>query len=804
MNNPHFVVLFHQVNYPLAAQMTRHLVRGGFTFALVCEDELKPGESLATKLEQDTRPLLLMVSDNFLKDSSCVANLLPALQKRDPSEIQIIVLTEGFPDESAEPVPTRLDRVGQILHYINYWQDQYLQLRKIRPDQIEDATQHDALVKQVRKIAFEIGNLIEFLREQQTYSWEALTANHYELFFRKSGNISLHQDFKTDHPFLEEDEHLEDRIRESLENMRKEENKQEQESDLVVELPVREQTENGQSDSSHAQANPEHELLKKLIAYKNGMEEEDEELEEDDDDWDEEEDYPESKDGGDPEDESEEKVGPIIALPQRNLAHLKRLVEHDPENIPARLDLASQLAEDDQYFNETTTHLEEVLRLDPKNARAFALLGQLSGQYKETKLAIRYYEKALESDPTYGLAHLGLGRILLNDPEQIDRALDHLSDAKSLLPDHNEALTLYGNALISVGKLKKASKVFKKLLKLDPENETVKATLADLYYQIGDRIKAVQVHRHQQDSELHQPDTGWPDKQYMMDVLDEEEDTEPVRLESTPAKPSIKAVQTTETLTILITGATSGIGRATARVLAKAGHRLILTGRREERLHTLHEELKNEFNADVFPLSFDVRQEAVTRQMMKALPESWTNVDILINNAGLASGLAPIHEGDIDDWDRMIDTNIKGLLYMTRAISPGMVKRKKGQIINICSTAGKETYPQGNVYCATKFAVEALTRSMRQDLFPYGIRVGQISPGHVEETEFAITRFHGDTQKADIYSDFNPLTSTDVANAIYFMISQPPHVNIQDILMMGTQQGSPTMIDRSGRIYDQD
>ncbi len=802
MNNPHFVVLFHQVNYPLAAQMTRHLVRGGFTFALVCEDDLKPGESLATRLEHDTRPLLLMVSDNFLKDSSCVANLLPVLQKREPSEIQIIVLTEGFPDESSEPVPTRLDRVGQILHYINYWQDQYLQLRKIRPDQIEDAGQHEVLVKQVRKIAFEIGNLIEFLREQQTYSWEALTANHYELFFRKSGNISLHPDFKNEHPFLEEDEHLEDRIRESMEVIRDDESPLEEDTEILVKLPIQEQAENGQSDTSQLQANPEHELLKKLIAYKNGLEEE-EEFEDDDDDWDEEEDHSESNDISDPDDEDQD-AGHIIALPQRNLAHMKRLVEHDPENIPARLDLAALLAEDDQFFNETTNHLEEVLRLDPKNARAFTLLGQLSGQYKETKLAIRYYEKALESDPTYGLAHLGLGRILLEEPQQIDRALDHLSDAKSLLTDNEEALSLYGQALVSVGKLKKATKAFKKLLKLDPENESVKAILADLYYQIGDKIKAVQVHRLAPDTKLEQPDTGWPEELLSFDQSEKGDAPQTTVETTTGSKKTTQPEKEPQVLTILITGATSGIGRATARILAKAGHRLILTGRREERLHTLHEELKNEFNADVFPLSFDIRQEAVTRQMMKALPESWANVDILINNAGLASGLAPIHKGDIEDWDRMIDTNIKGLLYMTRAISPGMVKRQKGQIINICSTAGKETYPQGNVYCATKFAVEALTRSMRQDLHTYGIRVGQISPGHVEETEFAITRFHGDTEKANIYSDFNPLTSLDVANAIQFMISQPAHVNIQDIMMMGTQQGSPTMINRSGRIYDQD
>ncbi|MBP7184917.1 MAG: SDR family NAD(P)-dependent oxidoreductase, partial [Saprospiraceae bacterium] len=178
------------------------------------------------------------------------------------------------------------------------------------------------------------------------------------------------------------------------------------------------------------------------------------------------------------------------------------------------------------------------------------------------------------------------------------------------------------------------------------------------------------------------------------------------------------------------------------------------------------------------------------------------NIDILINNAGLALGLNPIHEGKIEHWETMIDTNVKGLLYMTRLISPHMVEKRKGHIINICSTAGKETYPNGNVYCATKFAVDTLTKSMRIDLHTFGVRVSQVSPGHVEETNFALTRFEGDKERAKIYSNFNPLKSKDVADAIYYIASRPPYVNIQDILMMGTQQANSTFIDRSGRKYD--
>ena len=162
-----------------------------------------------------------------------------------------------------------------------------------------------------------------------------------------------------------------------------------------------------------------------------------------------------------------------------------------------------------------------------------------------------------------------------------------------------------------------------------------------------------------------------------------------------------------------------------------------------------------------------------------------------------------INEGKIEHWETMIDTNVKGLLYMTRAISPNMVKRKKGHIINVCSTAGKEVYTNGNVYCATKHAVDALTKGMRLDLYKHNIRVGQISPAMVESTEFAKVRFEGDKKKANIYSDFNPLTSDDVADAIYYMATRPPHINIQDVVLMGTQQANSTNVNRNGRIFDE-
>jgi NADP-dependent 3-hydroxy acid dehydrogenase YdfG len=251
--------------------------------------------------------------------------------------------------------------------------------------------------------------------------------------------------------------------------------------------------------------------------------------------------------------------------------------------------------------------------------------------------------------------------------------------------------------------------------------------------------------------------------------------------------------------TVLITGATSGIGLATARLFAQNHDRIILCGRRQDRLEAIRSDLELINPGNTYLLCFDIRNYSEVEKAINSLPDEWSAVDILINNAGLAKGFHPIHEGHLQDWETMIDTNLKGLLYVTRLISPDMVARQKGHIINVCSTAGHEVYPNGNVYSATKFAVQALTKSIRLDLYKTGVKVSQVSPGHVEETEFALVRFEGDKEKASIYNDFTPLNARDVADSIYYIASRPAHVNIQEILIMSSQQAGSNFIDRSGR-----
>jgi NADP-dependent 3-hydroxy acid dehydrogenase YdfG len=245
---------------------------------------------------------------------------------------------------------------------------------------------------------------------------------------------------------------------------------------------------------------------------------------------------------------------------------------------------------------------------------------------------------------------------------------------------------------------------------------------------------------------------------------------------------------------VLITGATSGIGEATARLLATKSFQLILCGRRKERLETLQKELSSA--TKVTTLSFDVRNRDEVERALGSLSNEWKQVDILINNAGNAHGLAPIQSGSVEDWDAMIDINVKGLLYVSHIIIPGMVEKKGGHIINLGSIAGKETYPNGNVYCASKFAVDALTKGMRIDLNEHGIKVTAIHPGLVE-TEFSLVRFKGDEHRAkSVYQGYQPLLPEDIADLILFAVTRPAHVVVADLVVFPVAQASATVVKK--------
>ncbi len=247
---------------------------------------------------------------------------------------------------------------------------------------------------------------------------------------------------------------------------------------------------------------------------------------------------------------------------------------------------------------------------------------------------------------------------------------------------------------------------------------------------------------------------------------------------------------------ILITGASSGIGTACARIFAGAGAKLILAARRLERLQQLADTLNKDFSTEIHLLQLDVRDRSAVESAISTLPPSWSDIDILINNAGLSRGLDKLHEANFQDWEDMIDTNVKGLLYVSRYVVPGMVSRDRGHLVNLGSIAGHQTYPGGNVYCATKAAVRAISEGLKQDLLGTRVRVTSVDPGMVE-TEFSEVRFHGDSERAKkVYQGVTPLTADDVADVIFFCVTRSPHVNINEVVLMPVDQASATLVNR--------
>jgi serine 3-dehydrogenase len=247
---------------------------------------------------------------------------------------------------------------------------------------------------------------------------------------------------------------------------------------------------------------------------------------------------------------------------------------------------------------------------------------------------------------------------------------------------------------------------------------------------------------------------------------------------------------------VFVTGASSGIGRSTAVRCADAGADVLLCARRLDAVNATAQSIRQKFGVKAHAFQLDVRGRQAVERTLNSLPDEWKNIAVLVNNAGLSRGLDPIQEGSADDWDEMIDTNVKGLLYVTRAVLPGMIARKEGHIINIGSIAGHSVYPKGNVYNASKFAVNALSQGMKMDLLGTPVRVTTVDPGLVE-TEFSVVRFHGDTKKASaVYAGLKPLTPDDIADAVVWAATRPPHVNINEIILMPTDQSSATLVHR--------
>jgi NADP-dependent 3-hydroxy acid dehydrogenase YdfG len=813
-------------NAELAEHVEQNISRIGLPFEHISDHPGETSGSFTARLQNADDPVVLFITDNFFKSRDCMNGALAAVQSLARQQRLLAVVADGKVSKDGgatyEYVETHFDRMVFALHYMNHWQSAWLELSdRHQHAEGEARTALETELDATHHIANEIGELIGVLRDTGYTTWEQFAADDFALFFRQFGLQEWHEPYRqiARTSYIPQDptppipqtapqttlaetpvvagslipEPAEIENFASEQHWRLEEEEVATSQDVEAPQPASDGHSSDGLDTTPAEEASEEILTEEPLA-----------ISQPEAAWDFEETVfalPEEEEA-----ESENHEAQIEQAirdawfwlekghTERGLELLQFTLEQFPDNerlkseyeaasakyapqpepepqpqqpapppgqapsTPARADSNQQPATDNQQS------------ITSQEAQSYDIMGDMAAEKGDYLFAKYCWDRAAEIAPDYSGLYRKLGLM----------TAEHLRDYRA-------------TAVIYL----------KKALEQDPNDAEVNLSLAGAYLQNEDSAQA-EVHYAQAvmlNPSLRTPENDRLFRPFVAQTpaieIVEKQPAEIAPVEAIPAP--LPVVEKREVLTVLITGATSGIGKATAEVFAQHGHRVIITGRRMERLLLMKTQFEEEYRAEVLMLPFDVRERGAVQAALGNLPESWQNIDILVNNAGLAKGLAPIHEGDIEHWEQMIDTNVKGLLYVTRAIAPGMVARRRGHIINISSSAGKEVYPSGNVYCATKFAVEALTRGMRLDLHKHNVRVSQVSPGHVEETEFAITRFDGDAERARIYDDFQPLKSSDVAEAIYWLATRPPHINVQDIQMYATQQASATVIDRSGR-----
>ncbi len=769
-------LIYASENRDLANRLTEDIGRAGIAFEHHTPEERDTPGSLTKRAAGIVGPSIWLLTDNFLRDPRCMAGAWDMYRTLTAKGQLLTVVADGRErqaDGTYRLVPTQFERVGDAIKYMNYWQDVFLKSTdRLREVDLEHREVYDREMEMYRLIANEVGELFSALRNGGYVRWEAFTEDRYALFFRHFGLSSEREVYQqlaeldTEAPPLSAPKVVFELSAATAPPVL---------SDLLVPRPL-EEPEQASVPSATGQpvAAPEpdpEELIRQSIRQawywiekgyaERGLEMLSEIARQ----------HPHHAIAQAEYHRARVTLMPQPIVPEPEPTPIPPTPEPSaPSNGYAPTEADAYNAMGDNALAKGDYLLakycwDRVTDLNPNYPDIYRKLALLSAEHMAEdygEAALHYIEQALAAEPNDPALHYQMAELLRNRLGQSERARQVLGTAVMRHPDHAESWLALAYLAHEAGDAKQAHELYRHAGTLDPK---LLSEERDAFFQ-----------------------------------LPPEEEAKSAAVAATATTEERPAFAPVQTLTVLITGATSGIGLATAEVFARHGHRIIAVGRRAERLEALRERLLAAYpKAQVLPLPLDVRQAAEVTTQVEHLPEEWAAIDVLINNAGLAKGLAPIHEGRLDHWEAMIDTNIKGLLYMTRAVAPGMVRRRRGHIINVSSSAGKEVYPNGNVYCATKFAVEALTRGMRFDLHAYGIRVSQVSPGHTEDTEFALTRFDGDVERAQIYNDFQPLKATDVAEAIYFIATRPPHVNVQDIWLYSTQQASATVIDRSGR-----
>ncbi|MCP4442821.1 MAG: SDR family NAD(P)-dependent oxidoreductase [Aureispira sp.] len=829
-------LLYANENNNLANSVIEDLFRTNF--------ELKANlsaEELETRIiPNEDNLILLLLSDNYLKSLDAMERLRGVMSDTLIPYLLPVVIDGVRPKEGEEGVfedyPTRIATLNEVMYYRDYWYEEWIRLRKRCNN--ATGTEQETLEEQkgvAKRMSINIGSFLRSINSVNPINFSALKAEGYQALYEKMdlGDVPVEQRFK--HSFtkpVDEEEENEEQVAPIIEEKEELETK-----------PVQEGFKDKFPDAEEEKENEEEEEEDEEVRLGEVIEPIQFELEEDEEEIEEE----ELSQGGEVEITNqlngenvettvvvEEKVEELSQeeIVEQTLEHeeVTELVEEE-ETVEEEIEalLGDIIEEEDEIEESIEEELEEVVEeveetaeeeeeAEEFMARGFENYSEMDantilekydiaevddidvlffvaeseteeGDYDNAK---KCYERILKIDPFNGRALIWMARLLAKYYEGSEAGAESYYKKAIMFNDENAHL-YYEYGLLLKDHFKsyyKAIDLFREALVIDTRYDNAYFAMATCQKELGltDQSKANYLQACVLNTEYRTSEND--DYFSVLRVIEEGAAVDEEEEDNLSNNPNADTV-------VMVTGATSGIGKAIAEVFAVNGYKVIITGRRAERLDEFKTSLESKFEVQMECVSFDVRDKTAVDQVLDVLPEEWKNIDILINNAGLAKGLNSFYEADLEHWEAMIDTNVKGLLYMSRLVAPTMVERQKGHIINIGSVAGRQVYPKASVYCASKSAVDSITEGMRLDLHKHNIRVTAICPGHVE-TEFALVR-HEDEDRAKIYKDYKPLTAYDVAEMVYFSATRPAHVNIQDVLMFSTQQASVNHISKSGR-----
>lgn len=788
-------IFFAEANSIEASQIAKDLEHTNIN----CIVNKTTAEKVELLTEDKDATGLLLVSDNYLKSIEETSNLDQILDEKLRDRL-IPIITHGrrlkVGTTEMEVYPTKIQTLNNVMYYRDFWYEEWIALRKkskkAGPEEQEKLKEQKEIAK--RMSVGSISNHIRKINSADPIDWDEFCADGYQMLFDNAGlGTSSVEETAVDHseeipvieiPVLEETPVETTEVEEEVVAT--------EEEDAPIEAMAPLETEEVEETTEIEEATEEVEEMVEEEVLVNPTESLEEE------DTTEEEDRVDEETLTEVLEEVKEEVEALEEEPSNELQEEEE--DEEEEDLPFTMEGMNDLENLDaeaileEYKIEEVDDIDTLFHIAESNAE--------EGDFEDAR---RTYERILKLDPYNGRALIWLARLLARHYEGETMEAAHLYRKSIMVNDENAGL-YYEYALLQKDHFKsynKASDSFREALLIDSMFEDAYLGLAQCQREMGmlDQAKANYLQACVLDAPRFQ--TAENDNYFgVLRVLEEEVEASANDLEfEVEEEIEVERSPNADTV-VMVTGASSGIGQAIAGQFIMAGYKVIITGRRQERLDEFKDLMENHLEeTHIHSLSFDVCDLDAVKNALDSLPEDWADIDVLINNAGLAKGFAAIHEGSVDHWETMIDTNVKGLLYMTRMVTPGMVKRKKGHVINLGSVAGKQVYSGAGVYCATKAAVDSLTRSMRLDLYQHNIKVTSISPGHVDSTEFAEVRYE-DKEKAKIYDDFKPLSARDVAETIYYVATRPDHVNIQDILMFGTQQASARDINRSGRDED--